>query len=104
MADAVNRDALQRTTVIKRSDEPIAVEVDGSVVMMSIVRGYYYGLDTVGKRVWELLAEARSIGQICEQLGSEFEVDPATCERDVMDFVRELVGEGLVDVVQAPTA
>jgi hypothetical protein len=91
-------------TVVARSDEPVTAEVDGTVVMMSLGRGKYFGLDAVGTRVWELLEQPRSIAGICEALLSEYDVDAATCERDVIELVSELLGEELVRVVDEAAA
>jgi hypothetical protein len=86
-------------TVVARNDEPVAIDVDETIVMMSILQGKYYGLDEIGTRIWELIAEPRSIGAVCATLLQEFDVDEETCRRDVLDFVRELAGEKLVRVV-----
>jgi hypothetical protein len=86
-------------TVVARNDEPVAIDVDDTVVMMSILQGKYYGLDEIGTRIWALIAQPRSIADVCETLRQEFDVDEETCRRDVLDFVRELAGEKLVRVV-----
>jgi hypothetical protein len=94
----VSRPVLTDRTIVRQSREPVAVEVDRSVVMMSIAREKYYSLDGVGGRIWELVAEPRSIGELCRQLLSEFDVDPAVCRADVAEFLTELLDEGLVEV------
>ena len=40
---------------IQRSSEPMQAELDNELVMMSVERGSYYGLDPVGSKIWELL-------------------------------------------------
>ena len=77
-------------TVLVRSDEPVAVEVDRTVVMMSLSEGMYFGLEGVGPRIWALLERPRSANEIANQLAGEFEVDPDTCLRDVCGFLEEL--------------
>jgi len=94
----VNRPVLNDRTIIRQSREPVAVDVDGGVVMMSIAREKYYSLDGVGGRIWELVREPRSIGALCLQLSTEFDVDPAVCRADVEEFVTRLLEEGLVEV------
>jgi hypothetical protein len=85
-------------TVLSRSDEPVAVEVEGRVVMMSVDQGMYFGLEGVGPRIWSLLEEPRSVRDICETLAAEFDVDAATCEREVLSFLGELRSAELVRV------
>ena len=41
--------------------EPVAVEVDRTVVMMSVEQGKYFGLEGTGPRIWALLERPRSV-------------------------------------------
>jgi hypothetical protein len=76
----------------------LAHAVDDETVMMSLERDNYYGLDAIGSRVWGLLTEPRTLPEICETLMSEYDVDAATCRRDVTDFLRQLAEQGLVKI------
>lgn len=89
---------MQRDTMVVRSMEPVDAEVDGAVVMMSLRRGNYYGLDGVGSRIWQLVVEPVSVGAICDALALEYEVDAEQCEKDVIEFLAELDREGLIEV------
>jgi hypothetical protein len=95
----LNRPTLSERTVVRQNPEPVAVDVDRTVVMMSIQREKYYNLDGVGGRIWELVREPTSIGDLCLQLLSEFDVDPATCRADVEEFLAHLLDEGLVELI-----
>ena len=57
--------------------------------MMNISKGNYYGLDTVGGRVWESIAEPKQVGELFDALVTEYTVDRATCEADVLRFLIE---------------
>jgi len=85
-------------TVVTQSREPVAVEVDRTVVMMSVVREKYYSLDGVGGRIWELLREPLTVGALCARLLDEFDVDVADCRADVSEFLTHLHREGLIEV------
>ncbi len=89
---------IRPATVVVRSSEPVDAEVDGSVVMMSLERGKYYGLDAVATRIWQLLATPSTVTALCGALCEEFDVDPETCERDVLTFLERLAGEGLIEI------
>jgi hypothetical protein len=84
--------------MVARSVEPVDAEVDGAVVMMSLRRGKYYGLDGVGSRIWQLLAAPIEVGALCTALEQEFDVDPDRCEADVIEFLEGLEREGLIEV------
>ena len=40
---------------VARNDDIIFSDMGEETVMMSIDKGEYYGLDPVGRRIWELL-------------------------------------------------
>jgi len=83
-------------SIIFRNDEPIAVEVDGSVVMMSVEKSMYYGLEGTGGRIWQLVDRPRSVAEICVDLAAEYDVEPEVCLRDVCDFVDQMVRSDLI--------
>jgi hypothetical protein len=85
-------------TVVARSDEPVAVEVDGTVVMMSIDQGMYFGLEGTGPRIWALLEQPRSVAQLCGALMDEFDIDADACRQEVIGFLEELRASKLVRV------
>lgn len=82
-----------------RNGDIVAAPVDGELVMISVERGSYYGLDEVGSRVWELLAEPRLLSEIVSVLVEEYDVEPAVCEQEVAALVRRFVEERMVSVV-----
>ena len=98
---AADLDPIGPATVIARSPEILEAELDGETVMMSIEQGEYYGLDQVGTSIWSLLAEPRSVAELCAALVEEYEVDPEICQRDVIAFLEQLAGDGTVRVVES---
>jgi hypothetical protein len=56
----------------------------------------YLGLDEVGQRIWDLLEEPRSLDGVVGALLEEYDVDRATCERDVAAFITALEEHKLV--------
>ena len=77
-------------TLVVRSDEPVAVEVDRTVVMMSLAQGMYYGLEGVGPRIWALLERPRSAAELCAELVTEFDVEAEECLQEVCGFLEQL--------------
>lgn len=87
--------------VLTHGEEQITAEVDGDVVMMSVEKGEYYGLDAIGSRIWALFEQPTSLNDAVDVLLGEFEVDRATCEQDVISFVEQLLDKGLLRRVDA---
>lgn len=93
------RKRLQATDVLVRdADELLTTVVDGELIALSIDKGACYGLNDIGTRIWDLIAEPRSVESLCEQLQREFEVDEAVCRREVLEFLEQLHAEGIVSV------
>ena len=92
------------TAMLVRNDEPVAVEVERTVVMMSLDLGKYFGLNEVGSRIWDLLERPRSMGALCAQLQDEFEVDPDACHDEVSGFLLALAKEGLIQIEHDPSS
>lgn len=92
------------STVVVRSNEQVSSDLDGKVVLLSIVNGEYYHMNEVGSRVWELLAEPRPVSGVIDVLLAEFEVDRAACERDVLPFLGRLQRAGLLQAHSAERA
>ena len=79
-----------------RKDGWLAAMVGDELVMMSAESGAYLGLNSVGARVWEIIATPTSLPDICEALAAEFETTPSACETDVEGFLEELLRRGAV--------
>ena len=87
------------TTVTRDADilyAPVGAE-EG--VMMSVTKGLYYGVDAVGLRIWELLETPATVAEVCARLQEEFQVDAPTCDAEVLQFVNDLMENGIVHAV-----
>lgn len=85
-----------KRSLIARDPDLIAAAVDGEMVMMSVKRGEYYGLNEVGARIWALLEQPLSTIELSERLCAEYEISPAQCQADVEPFIAELLSRGIL--------
>lgn len=83
-------------TLLERTPELVAADLDGELVMMDAEAGRYYGISGVGARAFELLESPISIGGLVEAITSEYDVDENKCRQDIQTFVKELMANGLV--------
>jgi hypothetical protein len=90
--------------VLVRDSEPVAATVNEEVFMLSIRAGAYFGLNPVGSEIWNLLAEPRRVGDLCESLSQIFDVDTDTIFRDANPFLEALLARGLVRLVDPESA
>lgn len=52
--------------------------------------------------VWELISSPMPIGAVRDRLVAEFAVDQETCLADLLELMRELDAEGLVELGGSP--
>jgi hypothetical protein len=83
------------STVGRRSDL-LSEEVEGAIVMTNIAAGYYYGMENIARRIWQVLGQPTRVTELCAALTVEYDVETSTCERDVLEFLNVLEAEGLV--------
>jgi hypothetical protein len=80
-------------------------EFDGELVLLDLDRGEYFSLNEVGTRVWSLLAENRTLGEVVGILARDFDDVPhAELESDVLRIVTELVDGGLLAWADDPAS
>jgi hypothetical protein len=72
--------------------------VDEEVVILDLATGTYFGLDPVGARMWELMAEGKTLGEICERMLQEYEVTREKLEGDTLRLAEELKDRGLIQI------
>lgn len=72
--------------------------VGDELVLLDIAKGVYFGLDGVGKHIWESLSDGQSLQQAAAAVAAEYEVDDDRAASDVMEFASDLVGRELLYV------
>ena len=70
--------------------------VGDETVLLDLESGIYFGLDGVGKRIWESIVHGHTLGETAAMVVSEYEVDEATAQADVIKFASDLVERGLL--------
>jgi hypothetical protein len=78
------------------NESVVSAELDDEVVLLNVETGIYFGLDTLGARIWALLAAGVDREGICTALLAEYEVGRAQLEADLGDYLDTLVSKGLI--------
>ena len=86
---------------VEFSEDVIAQQVGEEMVLLDLEAGVYYGLDPVGRRIWELLTEHRRLRVVFETMVEEYDVTPEVLQQDLLQLVQELQAKGLTQVVGA---
>jgi hypothetical protein len=90
--------ALSPDTVVARRADPLTARVDDDLVMLDPGQSQYFALDRIGRSIWELLDEPRSVDALCTELQAQFRVEAETCRNDVLAFLEELSEAGLLEI------
>lgn len=93
-----NSSTIDRTTVVVANPRHASCELEGEAVILALDSGIYYGLDGVGKLVWELIQEPRAIEAVCTSVQEVYDVGHERCLNDVIRLVDHLREAGLVEI------
>ena len=91
-------------TKIVRADSVITAEMDDEIVMMSLEKSSYFGLDAIGSKIWQLIEAPTRVADLCDQLTREFDVEQEQCATDVLTFLNELHQNDIIRVVAQASA
>ncbi len=80
------------------SKDQVSCDLEGEAAILNLKNSVYYGLDPVGARVWQLIQEPMTLGQIHDILQAEYDVEAAQLEADIRDLVEQLAEQGLVEI------
>lgn len=71
-------------------------EKDELVTVLLLADGSFFELNTLGSRVWKLLAEEKSPDAIIATLTPLYDVLPETLASDVSIFIAQMLSHGLL--------
>lgn len=94
---------LDLTTVVGVSDNQVSSRVGDEAAILDLDSSIYYGLDPVGARIFELLAQPTSLAAVLNAVVAEYDVDADTARTDLLALVQDLLAQRLV-TVHAPHA
>ena len=79
-----------------RNNHIIDGTLDDHQIMMLPDKGKYFGLNPVGKRLWELMEQPKTMEELVSVLLSEYEVTENQCRKEITEFLQKAV---LYDIV-----
>jgi len=92
-------DRLSSEARVVREASLLSAEIGTEIVVLDPEEGAYYDTDAVGADVWRLVAQPIRIADLCKALQEMYEVDPATCEADVLAFLEAARSDNLIRVL-----
>ena len=89
---------LNLASVVCHTPNPVAADVAGETVLMSLERSRCYGLGGIGSEIWSKLASPVKVADLIEEFSGRYEAPPGVIERDVLQMLSQLADEGLIKV------
>jgi hypothetical protein len=75
-----------------------AQEVDDEMVLLDMNSEKYFGLDSVGAVMWQVIEEKKVLKDVLNELLSYYDVEEERLKQDLLHFVENLQKSGLIRV------
>ena len=98
MSSPRDQHTLDEHAVVVRGEGQTSSRVADEAVILHLGSGTYFGLDEVGARIWELIAEPRRVEDVRDRLSEEYEVEPERCAADLLRLLGELAEHDLIEI------
>ena len=87
---------LSITDTVRIPDDVIFRELNGEAVVLNLDNGTYFGLNSVGMRIWQLCEQHGSLLEVWEAMQREFDAPGEALQSDLLAFVNELSSKKLL--------
>ncbi len=93
--------AITLDSVIIRNEDVIFRKIEDEYVLVPMIASsdeveHIYNLNKVGADVWERINGKLTVGDIINDLISEYEATPEQITKDVLDFLNDIYGSKIV--------
>jgi hypothetical protein len=89
---------IRKSSVVVAAKDHVSCDLVGEAVILHLKSGVYYGLNTVGARVWSLIQEPKTVDALLVTLLDEYDVDSGRCEFDLLALLSELKDNDLLEI------
>ena len=89
---------VHRASIVQHTPNPVAADVAGETVLMSLERSRCYGLGSMGSEIWSRLASPIQVADLIEDFNGRYDAPAGVIERDLLQLLTQLADEGLIQV------
>lgn len=89
-------------SIVHQDPEMVSAPMEDELVMISLQKGMYYGLDNISSEIWQRIEKPISVADLCNGLLEEFDVDPEICQRETLELLNWLYSQELIKIVAEP--
>jgi hypothetical protein len=87
---------LSITDAVRIPEDVIFRELNGEAVILNLDNGTYFGLNSVGMRIWQLCEQHASLREVWEAMQREFDAPGDALQSDLLAFVNQLCSKRLL--------
>ena len=93
---------MTRDTICAPSDDIVAREIEGEIIIVPLVAGIgdaddeLYTLNETGQAIWAHLDGQKTLAEVAAVLAAEFNAAPGEIEADVLGFATEMAERGIL--------
>ena len=73
-------------------------EIAGEAVILNLETGKYFGLDEVGTRMWQSLAQHKQVAPALKDLTEEYDTTKDQLQHDLLELVENLAAHQLIEI------
>jgi hypothetical protein len=73
-------------------------DLDGEAVILHLGLGTYFGMNAVGTRMWQLIAQHGRLDVVLDELCLEYDASRDDLRHDLLEFVARLAEARLVEM------
>lgn len=89
---------LNPATHIRQSSRQVHCLLGDVFVLMDAASGEYFELNRIGSRLWKEIAAPISIEALVNRLSADYDVDPITCNSEVLVWIGKMRRLGFIEV------
>ena len=86
------------SSVVVANKDQISTDLGGEAVILGLTSGQYYSLSDVGTRIWDLVQSPTTVLDLRDAIVGEYDVEPERCQQDVLEILKDMASEGLIEV------
>lgn len=77
--------------------DQVSCDIGGETAILSLSSGIYYGLDSIGSRIWDLIQKPITFAEIAAILAEEYDVDAGRAASDLRELCEKLANARLIE-------
>lgn len=92
------KNQISKTSTVMTAKDKIWCELADEAVILDLKTGVYYGLNSIGARIWNLLQEPKTVGSMLATLLEEYEVEADRCADDLFALLQDFANRELIEI------